>query len=55
VCQGTGALLEDFQIRTYFPMGGERVFITKQEMGQIKQLGDMGMVKTYSLIFLDWV
>ncbi len=39
VCKDTGALLEDFQIRTYYSYGGEKVFITRAEMGTLKQVG----------------
>eukprot|EP00455_Lapot_gusevi_P033994 TRINITY_DN3735_c0_g1_i2.p1 TRINITY_DN3735_c0_g1~~TRINITY_DN3735_c0_g1_i2.p1 ORF type:complete len:468 (+),score=130.90 TRINITY_DN3735_c0_g1_i2:98-1405(+) len=44
VCKSTGKLLEDYEIKTYHPYGGEHVFFDKSETKEIKQCGPPGLV-----------
>ena len=44
ICAESGAILEDYQIRTYYMYGGERVFITKAEMQTMKTLDVPGKI-----------
>lgn len=44
------AVLEDYQIKTYYPYGGTKVFITKEEMKEIKTFGEPGL--SHSVVVL---
>jgi len=44
ICGDTGIFLEEHQIKTYFPYGGETVDMNKDEMKVIKDFGDPGLV-----------
>lgn len=44
MCKDTGEILEDYQIATYYPYGGEKVNFTKDEMKQVRTFGDPGLV-----------
>ena len=39
-----GGRLEDYEIKSYYPYGGTKVFFDKAEMSTIKSLGDSGSV-----------
>lgn len=39
LCKDTGSSLFPNQIGHYFPLGNEKVLLTKEEMGQIKSFG----------------
>eukprot|EP00826_Nyctotherus_ovalis_P009446 TRINITY_DN1249_c0_g1_i2.p1 TRINITY_DN1249_c0_g1~~TRINITY_DN1249_c0_g1_i2.p1 ORF type:complete len:635 (+),score=225.54 TRINITY_DN1249_c0_g1_i2:60-1964(+) len=43
ICEETGAVLYDNQIGTYYPYGGEKVVITKEETKEIKKFDVPGM------------
>jgi len=51
MCADTGAVLDEHQIKTYFPYGGERVFFTKDDMNQIKDFGPPGIFSSTALLF----
>eukprot|EP00808_Paulinella_micropora_P031528 g28399.t1 len=44
VCTETGAQLEEFQMRKYYPYGGEKVFFEAEEIKTIKNFGEPGLV-----------
>eukprot|EP00457_Paulinella_chromatophora_P003656 gb/GEZN01003664.1/.p1 GENE.gb/GEZN01003664.1/~~gb/GEZN01003664.1/.p1 ORF type:complete len:645 (+),score=131.03 gb/GEZN01003664.1/:59-1936(+) len=44
VCGETAAQLEPFQIKSYYPYGGENVFFDKEELKTIKYFGEPGLV-----------
>ena len=49
VCDDTGSYLMTHQIKTFLPYGGGRVFLTKEEMASIKNLGVDGHFLVYFL------
>jgi len=42
-CNSTAANLEDFQIKSYYPYGSEKVYFAKDEMHEIKDFGPPGI------------
>eukprot|EP00462_Mataza_sp_D1_P012350 CAMPEP_0175151768 /NCGR_PEP_ID=MMETSP0087-20121206/18709_1 /TAXON_ID=136419 /ORGANISM="Unknown Unknown, Strain D1" /LENGTH=541 /DNA_ID=CAMNT_0016438061 /DNA_START=15 /DNA_END=1636 /DNA_ORIENTATION=- len=44
VCEGTGTLLEDYQIKKYHTYGGAKVFFDKEEMKTVRTFGEPGLV-----------
>jgi hypothetical protein len=42
LCQETGSYLTKDKIKTFVPYGGERVYISKDEMSDVKKIADKG-------------
>lgn len=42
ICSDTAKILEDHQIKTYMPYGGEKVFFQKEEIKSLKDFGEPG-------------
>ena len=43
ICEETGTILYDNQIGNFFPFGGEKIMISKDEMKQIKKFDQQGL------------